>query len=200
MNIDRLRLTLQKEESCNLQRHEVQSIDHIGWGINVEEELPEEVLDYLGVEDEDDIQEITQEQADWLLEYYIHIAKNDCVSVFGDRWSLFSPLRQELLANLSYNLGLPKFRKFRKMIAAVKDGHWNEAAAQILDSKAAREQAPARYKRLANAFSSDDEKFLELPEAFDTPIAGNDEVEIDRPLAGATDQELLDELARRLGL
>ena len=46
-------------------------IDHIGYGVNLEEELPDELLQYLGVEDEKRAsKEITQEQADYLLDYY----------------------------------------------------------------------------------------------------------------------------------
>ena len=56
MNIGRFTATLNLQESCNLNRHLVDDTDHIGWGINLEESLPDKLLDYLGVEDEDDIQ------------------------------------------------------------------------------------------------------------------------------------------------
>ena len=170
MNRERLRLALAQYESCNLQRHEVQGIDHIGYGINLETPLPDELLDYLGVEDEDDIQEITQEQADYLFDHFITIAHSDAVRIYGeDVFSALSPLRQEVLINLSYNLGLSRLKAFRKMNKAVIEGDYNEAALQMLDSKAAR-QTGDRYDKLAGAFTTDDEAELKLPTLFDTPV------------------------------
>ena len=167
MNRERLRLALAQYESCNLQRHEVQGIDHIGYGINLETPLPDELLDYLGVEDEDDIQEITQEQADYLFDHFITIAHSDAVRIYGeDVFSALSPLRQEVLINLSYNLGLSRLKAFRKMNKAVIEGDYNEAALQMLDSKAAR-QTGDRYEKLSAAFTKDNEVYLELPRRFD---------------------------------
>ena len=199
MNKQRLRATLERDEGLNLERHEVQGVDHIGYGINLEEELPEELLEHLGVEDEDDIEEITQEQADYLLDYFVDRAEKDCISLYGSQWEDLSALRREVLINLSFNLGLPRLKAFRKMNAAIKKENWIEATAQMLDSKAAK-QTGERYPRLAKAFESNSEEYLELSQQFDIRVASNDEVDSDRPLAGATDQELLDELARRLGL
>ena len=199
MNKQRLRATLERDEGLNLKRHEVQGVDHIGYGINLEEELPDVLLGYLGVEEEHDIQEITQVQADYLLDYFVKNAEQDCITIYGEQWESLSPLRQEVLINLSFNLGLPRLKAFRKMNAAIREENWIEATAQMLDSKAAK-QTGERYPRLAKAFESNGEEYLELAEKFDTPKSSNDEVGSDRPLAGATDQELLDELARRLGL
>lgn len=196
MNKERLRETLKRDEGFDLKRHEVQGIDHIGYGINLEQELPDELLEYLGVEDESEIQEITQEQADYLLDYYVGIAEGDCITIFGDQWQELSPLRQEVLINLAFNLGLPRLKAFRKMIAAIREDNWTEAGAQMLDSKAAR-QTGKRYQRLAEAFVTDSETYLELAVRYDPfPI----EIETDSPLAGYTDQELLDEIARRFRL
>ena len=202
MNKDRFRLALQQEESCNLKRHEVQGIDHIGWGINLETPLPDEILDYLGVEDEEDIDEITEEQADYLLDHFIDIAVDDCRTIFGETWDALTDLRREVLASLSYNLGIVRLKAFRKMIKAVNAGDWAEASRQMLDSKAARQQAPARYKRLASTFEHDDESYLELPNRFDLPqeLSNPKPYQVDTPLAGATTQELLTEIARRCGL
>ena len=167
MNKDRLRATLARDEGCNLKRHEVQDIDHIGYGINLENELPDELLDYLGVSDEDDIHEITQEQADYLLDSFVGIAERDCLKIYGETWKTLSALRQEVLINLCFNLGLPRLRAFRKMNAAIQAKDWAEAARQMLDSKAAR-QTGERYSRLAGTFEHNDERYLQLPERYDT--------------------------------
>lgn len=201
MIIERLRETLKRDEGFELKRHEVQEIDHIGYGINLEQELPDELLEYLGVEDEDEIQEITQEQADYLLDHYVGIAEGDCITIFGDRWGRLSDLRQEVLINLAFNLGLPRLKAFRKMIAAVRAADWTAAAAQMLDSKAAR-QTGERYERLAKTFETNDEKHLELQNTYDQPRL-NRAVPPAAPvegLAGVDDKALIAELARRLGL
>ena len=175
MNKERLRAALEQYESCNLERHAVPTdgvdIDHIGYGINLEEVLPDEVLEYLGVEDEDDIQVVTQEQADWLFDYFIYeVAHKDAIKIYGDLFDHLSPLRQEILVNLSYNLGINKLKAFRKMNKAVLNEDWTEAARQMLDSKAA-EQTGDRYNMLAGAFENDDEIWLELTTLYDQPTA-----------------------------
>ena len=213
MNRNRLQATLNRDEDCLLHRHKVDGKDHIGWGINLEEILPDEILEYLGVEDEDDIQEVTQEQADYLRDYYIGIAEADAISVFGDEvWESLTDLRREVLTNLSYNLGINKFKKFRKMIKAVKEGDWAEAAVQMLDSEAARSQTGERYHRLAPAFEHNDESYLQLPEKFDSveesdPDAPGASVFDTTDLSTLSDAELVSvqskihtEIAKRLGV
>lgn len=194
VNHSRLRATLERDEGCDLNRHEVQGIDHIGYGINLEQELPDELLNYLGVDDEDDIQSITQEQADYLLFQYVDIATADCEHIYGAVWDNLSGLRQEVLINLCFNLGLPRLKAFRKMNAAIRSEAWTEAAAQMLDSKAAR-QTGDRYPRLAKAFQNDDQSALELEgeyfEATGAVMPAND-------LSGYSNDELLAEIATRL--
>ena len=173
MNRERLELALKEYESCNLQRHEVDGKDHIGYGILLEDTiLPDEILEYLGVEDEDDIQEITQEQAEWLFDFFVDVAHQDALVIYtGDVFNALTPIRQEVLVNLSYNLGINKLRAFRRMNKAVLVGDWNGVSLEMLDSKAAK-QTPGtkiRYERLAAAFTEDDEKHLELPTLFDSP-------------------------------
>jgi lysozyme len=57
--------------------------------------------------------------------------------------------RQLVLVSMAFNLGRAKLAKFVRFIGAVHLGKWNEAADELLDSKAAREDAPARYRELA---------------------------------------------------
>ena len=193
---ERLKATLSRDENCNLKRHQVKEVDHIGWGINLEEELPDKLLEYLGVEDEDDIEEITQEQADYLRDYFIDLAVSDCVKIYGDElWNDMSDLRREVLANLSYNLGLPKLKAFRRMNAAIRAGDWDEAAVQMLDSKAAC-QTGDRYPRLAEAIRTNDEKHLELDTLYDD-VSGENDSTMDEGLSQYSDTQLLNELMRR---
>lgn len=43
--------------------------------------------------------------------------------------------RQNVVANMVYNLGLDGFKKFKKLIAAIEKEDWTEAACQMIDSK-----------------------------------------------------------------
>jgi len=43
--------------------------------------------------------------------------------------------RQNVVANMVFNLGLDGFKKFKKLIAAIEKEDWVEAACQMIDSK-----------------------------------------------------------------
>ena len=55
------------------------------------------------------------------------------------------------LCNMAFNLGLPRLKKFKKMLAALKKGDAKLAAKEALDSKWA-EQVGIRATRIANLF------------------------------------------------
>jgi lysozyme len=57
--------------------------------------------------------------------------------------------RQLVLVSMAYNLGRDRLNKFVRFIGAVHRGAWDEAADELLDSKAAKHDAPARYQQLA---------------------------------------------------
>ena len=63
-------------------------------------------------------------------------------------WRRHNSLRQEVLANMCYNLGLPKLLEFRRMWAALSVGNYEQAADEMLDSAWAI-QVGARARRLA---------------------------------------------------
>lgn len=195
MNRDRLRATLARDEGLNLRRHDVNDIEHIGYGFNLEIEWHDGLLEYLGVLGEDEIQELTQEQADYILDWHI----TDIQSTIAKRFPAFnmlSPLRQEIIMNMRFNLGSGGLRKFKKMWTAIENEDWKQASVQMLDSLWAK-QVGNRAIRLSNAFASDNEKSLELGTMYDTYTLSLDQK--DTPLAGATNQELIDEIARRMG-
>jgi len=57
-------------------------------------------------------------------------------------------VREGVLINMAYQLGRAKLLVFTKMLAALCIDDFDEAAVQILNSKAAK-QCPSRYKELA---------------------------------------------------
>ena len=77
---------------------------------------------------------ITQAEADLMLE-------NDVLflmSILPAKISFFNELdkaRADVLVNMAFNLGVNGLLKFKKMLAAIDDGYFTRAAAEMLDSK-----------------------------------------------------------------
>lgn len=61
--------------------------------------------------------------------------------------------RKVVLCSLCFMLGTSGLSKFRKMLAAIEDARWNDAADELMDSLMAR-QVPERAKRLATALAT----------------------------------------------
>jgi len=57
-------------------------------------------------------------------------------------------VREGVLIDMAFQLGRARLLEFKKMLAALIIEDYDEAAAQILDSKAAK-QCPSRYKELS---------------------------------------------------
>lgn len=90
---------------------------------------------------------ITREEA-------MHLLHNDLdrVSAELDRafpwWRDLSEARQRALANMAFNLGVPRLSGFRRMTAALQEGRYDDAAREALDSRWAQ-QVGARSQRIA---------------------------------------------------
>ena len=194
MNKDKLMQAIEQVEGRESKMYMLKNTPHIGIGHNiVSRTLADETLDFLGIEDESDLMtvELNDEQIEYLLERDLDIAINDAKSVIGQEiFDLLDDERQDVLFDMSFNLGRPRFSKFSKMIVAVQDGDFDEAANQILDSKAARDPLTAgRYADLAERMRVGSAK-----------IASARVEQVDTGLDGATSQELIAEISRRLGL
>ena len=50
-------------------------------------------------------------------------------------WSDLDDTRQRVLANMAFNLGLPRLSKFVKFLTAVQASDWEKAAIEMMDSK-----------------------------------------------------------------
>lgn len=76
---------------------------------------------------------------------------NHVLTQLPQRWPTFTtldPIRQQVIANMAYNLGLAGLMQFTKMLAACAAGDFATAAADMLESLWAR-QVGARAHRLA---------------------------------------------------
>lgn len=66
-------------------------------------------------------------------------------------WASLSRARRVVLASMAYQLGRAGLRAFDDFLPAVRAGDWAKAADEMLNSKWAREDSPARARRLAAA-------------------------------------------------
>jgi lysozyme len=67
---------------------------------------------------------------------------------FVSWWRSLCDARQDVLANMTFNMGVERLLGFREMLAALKVKDFTTAAAQMLESEWAR-QLPRRARRLA---------------------------------------------------
>lgn len=161
MNRQKLLERIEAVEGREYKMYMLDGVPHIGIGHNIiSRSLCDETLDFLGIEDESDLMtaELNDEQCEYLFYKDLDIAIADAKSVINnhgggvtlDTFDKLSDERQDVLIDMSFNLGRPRFSKFQKMIGAVQVGDFDEAAAQILDSKAARDPLTKdRYENLA---------------------------------------------------
>ena len=77
---------------------------------------------------------ITREEALELLNNDIARVRREVGRAFP--WfAKLNPVRKNIVLNMVFNLGLPRFHRFKKTIAAIKVKDWEEVARQMLDSR-----------------------------------------------------------------
>jgi lysozyme len=97
---------------------------------------------------------ITEDEARYLLD-------NDILRVCDelDRnlswWRDLSDVRQRVLVDMVFNLGISRFMQFQNTISAIESGDYDKAAEEMLDSRWAK-QVGQRAHRLANAMITDE--------------------------------------------
>lgn len=97
---------------------------------------------------------ISKEEACMFLSSDIADAIDDVRHCFSC-YDTLSETRRMVLVSLAFNLGRERLSKFVRFIGAVHRGAWDEAADELLDSKAAKQDAPARYRELASMMRTD---------------------------------------------
>jgi lysozyme len=96
---------------------------------------------------------LSDDEIDFLLDNDIAIAEREVRSSF-DWFDDLSDVRQRVVIDMIFNLGMPRFKQFKNMIAAIEAGDWDEASSQMLDSKWAR-QVGSRATRLSMMMATD---------------------------------------------
>tara|TARA_R100001224_G_scaffold19565_1_gene9622 strand:+ start:2349 stop:2834 length:486 start_codon:yes stop_codon:yes gene_type:complete len=129
-------------------------IDTIGIGRNLEHRgLSEEELVHIG-KDISDICEwgITKEQAYYLAENDIKIVEKEVCEAHPCVVEL-DEIRQRVIIDMAFNMGVPRLNKFKKMWKAIEEENYEESKIQMLDSRWAN-QVGNRAVRLSNAMET----------------------------------------------
>ena len=91
-------------------------------------------------------QSITEQRCFELFQQDVQIAINDCRVIY-DSWESLPQEMQHILVNMAFQMGQLGLSKFRNMNAAVAEQNWGRVAAEMLDSRWAK-QTPNRAERL----------------------------------------------------
>jgi lysozyme len=80
---------------------------------------------------------ISREEALMLFDNDIATVRREAGRAFP--WfSRLSPVRKDVVLNMTFNLGLPGFRRFKKTIDAIEAEDWEKAAREMLNSRWAK--------------------------------------------------------------
>jgi lysozyme len=120
----------------------------IGYGRNLEANpLTPEEEDRLGVGRDFNKQPLTKEEAEYLFANDLRQATGEAQTHYKAIWNNLSQARQDVLVNMTFNLGIGKLSNFVKMEQALIDQDYDKAADEMVDSKWYR-QVKSRGKEL----------------------------------------------------
>ena len=127
-------------------------IDTIGIGRNLEDRgITKEELDWMDIPSMDAVYEygITEADAMFLAKNDVQIVEEELVRAHPCVDKL-DAVRQLVLMDMAFNMGVPRLRKFQKMWNAVHEKKFDIAAKEMLDSRWAV-QVKSRSTKLAHA-------------------------------------------------
>ena len=127
-------------------------IDTIGIGRNLKDRgISKEELDHMDIPNMDAIYEhgITEADAVYLATNDVQIVEEELCRAHSCVDSL-DAVRQLVLMDMAFNMGVPRLRKFQKMWNAVHEKKFDIAAKEMLDSRWAV-QVKSRSTKLAHA-------------------------------------------------
>ena len=130
-------------------------IDTIGIGRNLKDRgISKEELDYLDIPSMEVVYEhgISEADARYLALNDIAIVENELCRVHSCVEDL-DGVRQLVLMDMAFNMGVPRLCKFKKMWNAIHEQSWEAASREMLDSRWAR-QVGRRATILSNAMKT----------------------------------------------
>ncbi len=130
-------------------------IDTIGIGRNLEDRgITKEELDWMDIPSMDAVYEygITEADAVYLAENDVQIVEEELVRAHPcvDR---LDSVRQLILVDMAFNMGVPRLCKFKKMWNAIYERNFEAASMEMMDSRWAR-QVGRRAVILSDAMKS----------------------------------------------
>ena len=96
--------------------------------------------------------EVSEDRVTELFEQDIQTVIKDCKKVYED-WDDMDEECKQICANMMFNLGFPRYSKFRKMINNIINKNYKMAATELRDSRYYR-QVTNRAERLAKRLES----------------------------------------------
>ena len=127
-------------------------IDTIGIGRNLRDRgISKEELEYMDIPHMDLVYRdgITEADARYLAMNDIKIVEQELVAVHPCVDGL-DAVRQMILVDMAFNMGVPRLCKFKKMWYAIHEGHFEDASYEMIDSRWAT-QVGNRAHKLAEA-------------------------------------------------
>jgi len=151
---------LMKSEGLRLEVYQdTLGIDTIGVGRNLKDRgITKEELDALDIPNIETVYQhgITESDAMFLLENDVQIVEEELLKAHPCIAEL-DAVRQLVLVDMAFNMGVPRLCKFKKMWAGVHEGDFRTAAKEMLDSRWAV-QVKSRSHKLAHAMHHGDFK------------------------------------------
>ena len=131
MNIQQLREQLKIDEGVKYEIY----LDHLGY--------PTFGIGHLIVEADEEHGKpvgtpITEERVNAVFDSDVAIYISEAKKVFPNLETLPSEA-QEVIVNMTFNMGAPRLSKFKKFIVGVNVGDWNTAAVEMMDSRWAKQ-------------------------------------------------------------
>lgn len=91
---------------------------------------------------------ITMDEAEFMLNTDIALIMKEALQVLPF-WNTLTPVRREVVLNMLFNLGMPRFLKFKKMLDALEKQDYTAAAFEMENSRWAS-QVGERAEELAD--------------------------------------------------
>ena len=129
-------------------------IDTIGIGRNLKDRgISKEELDHMDIPSMDAVYEhgITEADARYLAMNDMKIVEDELCRVHKCVEDL-DAVRQLILMDMAFNMGVPRLCKFKRMWGAIHDGKFDAASREMLDSRWAK-QVGSRAVKLSNAMN-----------------------------------------------
>ena len=130
MNIDQLRDTLKIDEGV---KYEIYN-DHLGY--------PTFGIGHLVVESDEEHGKpvgtpVSEDRVNSVFEKDVAIMIDEAKKIFPNLDELPEEA-QQVIVNMTFNMGRPRLSQFKKFIAGVNAGDWNKAAVEMMDSRWAK--------------------------------------------------------------